>query len=63
MNEITHEMINIDKRYYMKTINSAAESYFHSCRFPCADQCVLELQALSVTKDTATARCRTEDIF
>ena len=63
MNEITCEMINgIDKCCYMKTINSAAEGYFYSCRFPCAGQRVLELQALSVATDTGTARCRTEDI-
>ena len=47
MNEIIHEMINIDKCYYMKTINSSAEGYYYSCRFSCAGQCVLELQALS----------------
>ena len=28
MNEITHETMNIDKCYYMKTINSTAEGYF-----------------------------------
>ena len=60
MNEITHEMIN--KCYYMKTINSIAEGYFHSCRFPCASQCVLEQQVSSVATDTGTARYGTEDI-
>ena len=39
----------------MKTIHSTAEGYFHSCRFPCGGQCVLELQASSVTTDTGTA--------
>ena len=62
MNEITREMIKIDKYYCMKTINSTAEGYFHSCRFPCAGQCVLELQASSVTTYMDTARCGTEDI-
>ena len=62
MNEITHEMININKCYYMKTTNSTAEGYFHSSRFSFAGQCVLELQVLSVTTDTGTARCGTEDI-
>ena len=47
MNEITHYNDIIDKCYYMKTINSTVESYFYSCRFPCAGQCVLELQVLS----------------
>ena len=49
----------------MKTINSTAEDYFLSCRFPCASQCVLELhvQVSSVTTDTGTARCKTEDIW
>ena len=61
INEITHEMIHIDKCYYMKTINRTAEGYFHSCRFPCTGQCVLELQASSVTKDIGTARHGTED--
>ena len=27
----------------MRTINSTGEGYFHSCRFPFASQCVLEL--------------------
>ena len=31
----------------MKPINSTTESDFHSCSFPCASQCVLELQVLS----------------
>ena len=64
MNEITREMVNIDKCYYMYiiTINSTAEGYFHSCRFPCGDQCVLELQVSSVATDTGTARNGTEDI-
>ena len=43
MNEITCEIINIDKCYYMKTINSTAEGKFHSCRFSCANKYVLEL--------------------
>ena len=60
MNKITCEMINIDKCYYMKTINSTAESYFRSCRLPCTSQCMLELQVFSVTTDTGTARYRTE---
>ena len=60
MNEITHEMINIDKFYYMKTINSTAEGYFCSCRFPCAGQFVLELQALSVTTDMGTLELHVE---
>ena len=62
MNDITHEMINIGKCYYMKTINSTAEGHFHSYRFSYATQCVLELQASSVATDTCTARCGTEDI-
>ena len=64
MNEITHEMINIDKCYYMKTINSTAEGYFHSCRFACAGQCMPKLQASSVATDTGTTTCRcgTEEI-
>ena len=57
MKEITREIVN------MKTINCTAEGYFHSCRSPCAGQCVLELQASSVTTVTGTARCRTEDIY
>ena len=56
-------MINIDKFYYMKTINSTAEGYFNSCRFPCAGQYVLEPQALSVATDMGTARWATEDIW
>ena len=48
--------------FYMSTINSTTEGYFHSCRFPCANQCVLELQVSSVAKDTGTARYGTEDI-
>ena len=39
----------------MKIINSTAEGYFHSFRIPCASQCVLELQVLSVTTDTGAA--------
>ena len=62
MNEITREMINIDKFYCMKTINNTAESYFYSCRFPCAGQRVLELQVSSVTTEMGTARCGIEDI-
>ena len=62
MKEITREMINIDKRYYMKTINHTAEGYFYSCRFPCAGQCVLKLQVLSATIDTGTVGYGTEDI-
>ena len=46
----------------MKTINSTAEGYFYSCRFPCAGQCVLELQ-VSIATDTGTSRCRTKDIW
>ena len=61
-NEITREMINTDKLYYMKTINSTAEGYFNNCRFPCANQCVLELQPLSAATDMSTARCGTKDI-
>ena len=61
LNEITCEMVKVDKFYYMKTINSIAEGYFHSCRFPCASQYVLE-QALSVTTNTGAARCGTADI-
>ena len=61
MNEIFREMINIDKCYYMKTINSTAED-FHSCRFPYAGQCVLESQALSVATDMGPTRFGTEDI-
>ena len=37
-----------------ETINSTAESYFHSCRFPCVDQCMLELQVSSVATDKGT---------
>ena len=48
-------MMNIDKFYYTKTINSTAEGYFHSCKFPCASQYVLELRASSVTTDMGTA--------
>ena len=33
MNEITHEMINTDKCYYMKTINSNVEGYFTAVDF------------------------------
>ena len=62
MKEITREIINIDKFYYMETINSTAEGYFHSCSFPCAGYCVLRLQASSVATDMGTARCGTEDI-
>ena len=47
---------------YMNTISSTAEGYFHNCSFPCAGQCVLELQVLSVATDTSTARYGTEDI-
>ena len=54
-------MINIDKCYYMKTINSSAEG-FHSCRLSCAGQCVLELQTLSVATYMGPARFRTKDI-
>ena len=41
----------------MKTINntSTAEGYFHSCRLPCASQCVPELLVSSVATDTGTA--------
>ena len=39
----------------MKTINSTAKGYFHRCSFPCASQCVLELQVSSVTRDMGTA--------
>ena len=46
---------------YMRTINNTAEGYYHSCRFPCAGQCVVELQVSSVATDTGTA-CGTEDI-
>ena len=62
MNEFTHEMINIDKSYYMKTINNTAEDHFHSCRFPCAGQCVLELQVSLGATYMGTARYGTEDI-
>ena len=64
MNEITREMININKCYYIyeNNINSTAEGCFHSCRFPCASQCVLELQVLSIATDTVTARYGSEDI-
>ena len=46
----------------MKTINSTAEGYYYSCRFPGTGQCVLELQALTVATDIGTARCGTEDV-
>ena len=62
MNEIAREMINTDKCYYMKIINSTSEGYFYSCRFPCAGQCVLKLQVSLVTTDTGTVGCGTEDI-
>ena len=39
----------------MKTINSTAEGYFHSFRFSCTSQCVLELQILSVATGMGTA--------
>ena len=55
MNEITRGMINIRRQIYdMKTINITAEGYFHSCRFPCAGQCVLQLQVSSVATDIGT---------
>ena len=51
--KITREVINILMLLH-ETINSTAESYFHSCRFPCASQCVLELQVLSGATDKGT---------
>ena len=62
MNEITREMINIGKFYYIQAINGTAEGYFNSCRYPCDSQCVLEQQTLSVATDMGTARCGAEDI-
>ena len=51
--KITREMIYRQMLLH-ETINSTAESYFHSCRFPCADQCMLELQVSSVATDKGT---------
>ena len=39
---------------YIRTISGTAEGYFHSCRFPCASQCVLELQVSSVACHATT---------
>ena len=62
MNEITHDMINMNKCYCMKTMNSTAKGYFHSCRFPYASRCVLELQVSLVATDMGTATLYKEDI-
>ena len=53
MNEITSEMIKIDKRSYMKTIISTPEGRFTAIDFLCWPVC---------GRTTGFARCGTEDI-
>ena len=55
-------MKSLVKWYYRQILlhennkqHCTAEGYFHSCRFPYASQCVLELQVSPVATNTGTA--------
>ena len=55
-------MINIDKYYYMKTINSTVEGYLHSYRIPCVRYCsTTGLISCMLQSQVQPARYGTED--